>query len=141
MDYYMVLPFVVAIIFDRQGRIVIGKHPDLPHKPYPGLWDLPGGKKLPYETPEECILREVVEETGLYTMGISLLAVYSHDGPRLGCECRSQIPSLGICFTTGAFGRLWPAEMVDMHWATGEEVIGRIFTPWAEHFLQVYGML
>ncbi len=30
-----------------------------------GKWDPPGGKMKPGETPQECILREVYEETGL----------------------------------------------------------------------------
>ncbi len=142
MDYYMVLPFVVAIVFDRKGRILIGKHPDLPHKPYPGLWDLPGGKKLPNETPEECIRREIREETGLSVIGFSLHAVYAHDGPRISPDCKSNISSLGICYSGGCYcGVFQPAEMVDMHWADGEEIAGRIFTPWAEYFLRQYGML
>lgn len=38
---------------------------DLPHIPYPGHWDFPGGGREGSETPAACALRETCEEFGL----------------------------------------------------------------------------
>ena len=38
---------------------------DVPHIPFPGHWDLPGGGAEPGETPVDCALRELHEEFGL----------------------------------------------------------------------------
>jgi 8-oxo-dGTP diphosphatase len=38
---------------------------DLPHLPWPGHWDLPGGGREGCEVPEDCLLRELHEEFGL----------------------------------------------------------------------------
>lgn len=38
---------------------------DVPGLPWAGLWDLPGGGREGAESPEDCLLREVMEEFGL----------------------------------------------------------------------------
>lgn len=48
-----------AIIEDDNHRVLLVKRKDIP------LWDLPGGKKDMDESMEECVIREVQEETGL----------------------------------------------------------------------------
>lgn len=47
----------------REGRILIGKRPAGKH--LEGLWEFPGGAVEPGETPEEAVVRELREETGL----------------------------------------------------------------------------
>ena len=53
-----------------------------------GKWDLPKGKMDPGETPEDTALREVSEETGLHSIGITATLpdtwhAYSQDGRRI----------------------------------------------------------
>lgn len=46
-------------------RLLVMRRDDTPTIQWPGYWDLPGGGAEPGETPMECALREVAEETGL----------------------------------------------------------------------------
>jgi hypothetical protein len=36
-SFYMVLPYVVAILKNKKGGILVGRQPFQKHKPYPGL--------------------------------------------------------------------------------------------------------
>ncbi len=55
----LLLPGVMAVVFDDAGRVLIQRRSDS------GAWDLPGGIIEPGEEPAECAVREVQEETGL----------------------------------------------------------------------------
>jgi 8-oxo-dGTP diphosphatase len=58
--------FVVACaLVDADNRVLISKRPE--GKALAGLWEFPGGKLEPGETPEECLIRELQEELGVIT--------------------------------------------------------------------------
>lgn len=57
----MVRVGIGCIIF-RQNNILMGLRKSMLGK---GLWGFPGGHLEPWETPEECAIRETLEETGL----------------------------------------------------------------------------
>jgi 8-oxo-dGTP diphosphatase len=58
--------FVVACaLVDADNRVLISKRPE--GKALAGLWEFPGGKLEPGETPEECLIRELQEELGVTT--------------------------------------------------------------------------
>ena len=59
-----VLVVAVALV-DAEGRVLIAQRPE--GKQLAGLWEFPGGKVLPGETPEACVIRELKEELGLDT--------------------------------------------------------------------------
>jgi len=50
-------------LVDVDGRVLIAKRPAGKH--LAGLWEFPGGKVEPGETPEVCLIRELREELGL----------------------------------------------------------------------------
>lgn len=53
----------VAIIYDPQGSILITQR--AAHLSSGGLWEFPGGKLEPNETPEAALIREIKEEVNL----------------------------------------------------------------------------
>lgn len=60
----MVLVAAVCMI-DPDGRILVAQRPE--GKSMAGLWEFPGGKVEPGETPEGALIRELKEELGIDT--------------------------------------------------------------------------
>ena len=60
----MVLVSAVALI-DVDGRVLLAQRPE--GKSMAGLWEFPGGKVEPGETPEAALIRELQEELGINT--------------------------------------------------------------------------
>ena len=56
---------VACALVDADGRVLIAQRPQ--GKQLAGLWEFPGGKVEPGETPEECLVRELREEIGIET--------------------------------------------------------------------------
>jgi 8-oxo-dGTP diphosphatase len=54
---------VTAAILTQAGRVLIARRK--PGASQAGMWEFPGGKVRPGETPEECLKREIREELGL----------------------------------------------------------------------------
>ena len=54
-----------AALIDRDSRVLLAKRP--PEARMGGLWEYPGGKIEPGETPEEALLRELHEELSIET--------------------------------------------------------------------------
>ena len=50
-------------LLDADNRVLIGQRP--PGKAMAGLWEFPGGKVEPGETPEDAVIREIAEELGV----------------------------------------------------------------------------
>jgi 8-oxo-dGTP diphosphatase len=62
LDQPVVLVAACALI-DPDGRILLARRPE--GKPMAGLWEFPGGKLNPGETPEAALIRELREELGI----------------------------------------------------------------------------
>ncbi len=60
----IVLVSAVALI-DVEGRVLLAQRPE--GKSMAGLWEFPGGKVEPGETPEAALIRELHEELGIET--------------------------------------------------------------------------
>jgi 8-oxo-dGTP diphosphatase len=54
-----------AALIDRDGRLLVQQRPE--GKNMAGLWEFPGGKLEPDETPEAALIRELREELGIET--------------------------------------------------------------------------
>jgi len=68
---------IAIAVVRHEGRVLIGQRP--PGVPLAGLWEFPGGKLQPGETPAEAARRECQEETGLEVTVVGLLAVQQHE--------------------------------------------------------------
>ena len=73
----ILLVSAVALI-DRDGRVLLAQRPE--GKTMAGLWEFPGGKIEPGETPETALIRELEEELGINTAASCLapLSFASH---------------------------------------------------------------
>ena len=58
-----VLLVAAAALFDDEGRILLAQRPV--GKQLAGLWEFPGGKLEPGETPEAALVRELEEELSI----------------------------------------------------------------------------
>ncbi|SEA31640.1 (deoxy)nucleoside triphosphate pyrophosphohydrolase [Rubrimonas cliftonensis] len=73
----LVLVAACALV-DPDGRVLLAQRPE--GKALAGLWEFPGGKLEPGETPEACLIRELAEELGVDTWASCLapLSFASH---------------------------------------------------------------
>src|ERR1700739_1080778 len=76
----LVLVAAVALV-DADGRLLLAQRPL--GKPMAGLWEFPGGKVNPGETPEAALIRELAEELGIDVAASCLapLTFASHSYP------------------------------------------------------------
>ncbi len=76
----VVLVSAVALI-DADGRVLLAERPE--GRSMAGLWEFPGGKVEPGETPEAALIRELHEELGIDTWASCLapLSFASHAYP------------------------------------------------------------
>jgi 8-oxo-dGTP diphosphatase len=77
----MLLVAACALI-DADGRVLLARRPE--GKKMAGLWEFPGGKLHPGETPEAALIRELKEELGIDVSAACLapFAFASHDYER-----------------------------------------------------------
>lgn len=72
---------VAGIIRDAHGNVLLSKRPVKKHQG--GLWEFPGGKVEPGETPAQALARELDEELGIHVTGSEPFMTIDHDYPDL----------------------------------------------------------
>lgn len=74
------MPVVVAAaVIVREGRVLLTRRTDGQH--LAGMWEFPGGKLEPGESPEETLVRECREECGIEIEVGEILDVTHHRYP------------------------------------------------------------
>jgi len=69
-----ILLVVACALLDSEGRILLAQRPE--EKSMAGLWEFPGGKLDPGETPEVALIRELREELGIETQEACLSPLF-----------------------------------------------------------------
>ena len=104
----LVLVAACALI-DTDGRVLVSQRPQ--GKAMAGLWEFPGGKVEPGETPEATLIRELKEELGVDTVSSCLapltFASHGYDGFHL-------LMPLYVCRTWEGIAR--PLEGQALKW-------------------------
>lgn len=114
----LVLVLACALI-DASGRVLLTQRPE--GKAMAGLWEFPGGKCEPGETPEDCLIRELQEELGIDVAARDLtpLSFASHAyGPADG-DFHLLMP-LYACHKWR--GECRPAEAQNMAWVQAAQL-------------------
>ncbi|MEE4271840.1 MAG: 8-oxo-dGTP diphosphatase MutT [Thermoanaerobaculales bacterium] len=104
---------VAAVIRDGDGRILLARRPEGLHMG--GLWEFPGGKVEPGETPEEAMRRELREELGVSSKVGEPMTFAVHTEPGM---------CIVLLFYSVALSgsRPQPAEGQDIAWVAPENL-------------------
>ena len=116
----MLLVSAVALI-DRDGRVLLAQRPE--GKAMAGLWEFPGGKIEPGETPETALIRELNEELGINTAASCLapLSFASHSyGARDNRAAFHLLMMLYVCRRWQ--GRPQPIEGGALKWVRPQQL-------------------
>lgn len=116
------LHVVAAAMIDADGRVLLQQRPE--GKAMAGLWEFPGGKIEPGETPEAALIRELREELGIETEA-ACLAPATFASESLGD--RHLLLLLYVC-------RKWrgtpqPLEASALKWVRVSEMYGMPMPP------------
>ena len=102
-----------AVIEDAAGNIFLAKRPDGKHQG--GLWEFPGGKVEPGETPEAALARELDEEIGI---------IVNHVEPLIQIPYHYADKSVFLdVFRVSSFsGNAWGKEEQEVRWVPLNEL-------------------
>lgn len=119
MEKFPTWQAVVALaLSDRNGNWLMQRRPE--HKHHGGLWEFPGGKVEPGETPRAALVREIAEELGITIdhagltpaafaddglPGTPVILLYTADSWAGGAPCAMEGGAVGW-FTPGEIARL-----------------------------------
>jgi len=120
-------------VIARAGKLLVLKRaPSMTYRP--GAWDLPGGHLAIGESFEECLAREIEEETGLSIATPRLLGIHNSVGPYLQAifTCAIAVDAHNL--------RLRPHEHIESRWVAPSELTQLDLIPYLEGIMR-RGML
>jgi ADP-ribose pyrophosphatase YjhB (NUDIX family) len=113
-----VVPSVVAIVQDDQGRVL------LIHKTDNDLWALPGGGHEIGESVADAVVREVKEETGYDVEVTGITGTYTNPGHVMAYEDGEVRQQFSIAFSARLIGgeARTSEESMRVEWLSTEEI-------------------
>jgi 8-oxo-dGTP diphosphatase len=109
-------------LIDADGRVLLARRPE--GKPMAGLWEFPGGKLQPGETPEAALIRELKEELAI-DVAASCLAPFAFASHPLGE--RHLLMPLYLCRRWE--GQVTPLEGQALAWVRPNKLAGYAMPP------------
>lgn len=111
---------VVGAVLERGDLILAARR--APGMTQPGLWEFPGGKVEPGETPAEALRREIAEELGCTVdVGVHVATCEHENG--------SGIVILDTYRCTLVTGEPRPLEHAELRWLPPEQLAGLPWSP------------
>ncbi|RKT03201.1 ADP-ribose pyrophosphatase YjhB (NUDIX family) [Streptomyces sp. 3211.6] len=107
----LLLPGVTAVVFDDEGRVLLGRRADT------GRWSVVGGIAEPGEQPAETAVREVYEETAVRCVPERVVLVQMLEPVTYanGDVCQYQDITFR-CRATGGQARAADGELLEVAW-------------------------
>lgn len=115
-----VVPSVVAIVRDDEGRVL------MIHKTDNNRWALPGGGHDPGESIADTVVREVKEETGYDVEVETITGTYTNPGHVMAYDDGEVRQQFSIAFRAKLIGgeKRTSEESSEVEWLTPDEISG-----------------
>ncbi len=105
---------VTAAIIIHQGKVLLARR--RVNAPYPLLWEFPGGKVEPMESPSDCIVREIREELAIEVAVEGIYDVIYHLYP--------ERPVLVLAYRcTWTAGEITDLDVAEHRWVLPENLL------------------
>jgi 8-oxo-dGTP pyrophosphatase MutT (NUDIX family) len=128
----LVVPSVTGLVFDERSRLLLVRHSN------GGLWVAPGGAIDPDETPEDAVVRELWEETGLLVEPVALVGVFAGPDLRVSYANGDETAYVMTIFECRALGgelRADGEETLEARWVALDELDDLPLSRWARALL------
>jgi len=128
----VLVPSVSALIYDDDGRILLVRHSN------GGVWATPGGAIEPDETPQDAVVRELWEETGLTVAPTRLRGVFHGPDFRVRYENGDEVSyviSIFECRRLGGDLRPDGEEILEARYVAASDLSGVPLSRWAQGVL------
>lgn len=102
-----IIDVAVGVLLRPDGTVLLGNRPA--DKPWPGWWELPGGKLEPGESVMQALNRELQEEIGIYVKTATPWVTYIHEYP-------TTTVRLAFCRVTDWEGEPCGKEGQELRW-------------------------
>lgn len=128
----LLVPSVTGLVYDDAGRVLLVRHSN------DSVWVAPGGAIDPDEAPQDAVVREVWEETGLHVEPTGLCGAFSGPDFRVvyanGDEC-CYVMTVFECRSVGGRLRADQAETLEARFIAVSDLNALSLSRWAKALL------
>ena len=117
-----VMHVMAGILLDAEGRVLLAQRPAGKH--LAGLWEFPGGKREPGESPSAALARELREE-----LGIEIVSRYSAPHIQVPWRYGERALLLDAWLISRWRGQPHSCEGQALQWCLPAQIDARILTP------------